>query len=221
MTCINPLGFACSCLVAGIVLLFQSGSVVALESDRQQPLEVHADTTDGNLGDGKAVLKGNVEIRQGSLLVQADVAEVEKVEGRVRKVILTGKPVHLQQEIEEQGLVTAEARRVEYEVASGIITLTGAADVVHPQYQVRGEMLKYDMNLQHFQGNGGNGNGRIRIQLDPEVVPDVRVGPAGEKAAGDDDANTDEDAQESRGESAADNNEQARTNHTTAETRVQ
>jgi hypothetical protein len=29
------------------------------------------------------------------------------------------------------------------------------------------------MNLQHFQGNGGDGNGRIRIQLDPEVVPDI------------------------------------------------
>jgi lipopolysaccharide export system protein LptA len=225
MTCINPLGIACSCLVAGIMLLFQPGPVVALESDRQQPLEVHADTTDGNLGDGKAVLKGNVEIRQGTLLVQADVAEVEKVEGRVRKVILTGKPVHLQQEIEDQGLVTAEARRVEYEVASGIITLTGAADVVHPQYQVRGETLMYDMNLQHFQGNGGDGNGRIRIQLDPEVVPDVSMDSAGEKAADDDEAETEADseneAQDGGDISVPDGDEEVRTNDTAAEIRVQ
>ncbi len=34
-------------------------------------------------------------------------------------------------------------------------------------------MLKYDMNLQHFQGNGGDGNGRIRIELDPEVIPEI------------------------------------------------
>ena len=160
-------------LLACTILLMQACPVAALESDRQQPLEVHADATDGTLGDGKAVLKGNVEIRQGTLLVQADIAEVEKVEGKVRKVILTGKPVLLQQEIEEQGLVTAKGRRIEYEVASGIITLTGDADVVHPQYQIRGETLIYDMNLQHFQGNGGDGNGRIRIQLDPEVIPDV------------------------------------------------
>ena len=160
-------------LLASMLLLLQTGPSMALESDRQQPLEVHADTTDGTLGDGKAVLKGSVEIRQGTLLVQADIAEVEKVEGRVRRVILTGNPVQLQQEIEEQGLVTAKAKRIEYEVASGVITLTGAADVVHPQYQVRGEKLIYDMKLQHFQGNGGDGNGRIQIQLDPEVVPDV------------------------------------------------
>jgi lipopolysaccharide export system protein LptA len=160
-------------LVACTILLMQAGPLMALESDRQQPLEVHADATEGTLGDGKAILRGNVEIRQGTLLVQADVAEVEKMEGKVRKVILTGQPVLLQQEIEEQGLVTAKARRIEYEVASGVITLTGAADVVHPQYQIRGETLIYDMNLQHFQGNGGDGNGRIRIQLDPEVIPDI------------------------------------------------
>jgi lipopolysaccharide export system protein LptA len=106
-------------------------------------------------------------------LVKADVAEVEKVEGRVRSVLLTGKPVHLEQEIEEEGLVQAEALKIEYEVATGIITLTGTATVIHPQYHVSGELLKYDMNLQHFQGNGGDGNGRIRIELDPEVIPDV------------------------------------------------
>jgi lipopolysaccharide export system protein LptA len=176
MTFLNTPGLGRCCLLAGTVLLLQTGALLALESDRQQPLEVDADATDGTLGDGKAVLKGNVEIRQGTLLVKADVAEVEKVEGRVRRVILTGKPVQLQQEIEEQGLVTAKAMRIEYEVASGIITLTGAADVIHPQYQVRGETLIYDMKLQHFQGNGGDGNGRIQIQLDPELVPDAATG---------------------------------------------
>lgn len=164
------------CTLVCALLYLPAGVLSALESDRQQPLEVHADATDGTLGDGKAVLKGNVEIRQGTLMVEADLAEVEKVEGRVRTVTLTGEPVKLQQEIEEQGLVTAQARRIEYEVATGIITLRGSADVVHPQYQVRGEILIYDMKLQHFQGNGGDGNGRIRIQLDPEVVPEVDTG---------------------------------------------
>jgi lipopolysaccharide export system protein LptA len=143
----------------------------ALKSDRQQPLDVRADATDGTLGDGTATLTGNVEIRQGTLLIRADVATVEKVEGRVRRFELTGDPVHLQQEIEEEGLVSAEAQKVEYEVASGIVTLSGAADVNHPQYQINGEVLRYDMNAQHFQGSGGDDNGRIRIQLDPEVVP--------------------------------------------------
>lgn len=152
------------------LLLLAPLPATALKSDRQQPLEVKADATEGTLADGTATLSGHVEIRQGSLLIRADVAEVEKVEGRVRRFELNGRPVHLQQEIEEEGLVTAEASKVEYEVATGIVTLTGAADVVHPQYRISGEVLRYDMNAQHFQGAGGEADGRIRIRLDPEVI---------------------------------------------------
>jgi lipopolysaccharide export system protein LptA len=169
-------------LMAAILLLTVAGPLLALETDRQQPLEVNADSTEGSLGDGIATLKGNVEIRQGTMLIQSDIAEVEKVDGRVRKFELNGNPVHLQQEIEEEGLVTAEAKKVVYMVATGIVTLTGEADVIHPQYHISGEVLEYDMNTQHFQGSGGDGNGRIRIRLEPEVVPgnDQEVDESGE-----------------------------------------
>ena len=160
-----------SLLSLALPLLLMSTPAAALKSDRQQPLDVKADSTEGTLGDGTATLRGNVEIRQGTLLIQADVARVDKVEGRVRRFELDGDPVHLQQEIEEEGLVSAEARKVEYEVATGIVTLTGAADVNHPQYHISGEMLRYDMNIQHFEGSGGDEQGRIRIRLDPEMIP--------------------------------------------------
>jgi lipopolysaccharide export system protein LptA len=159
------------CLLAW-ALLFAFAPAHALKTDRQQPLEVKADATDGTLGDGVATLRGHVEIRQGTLLIQADVARVERVDGRVRRFELDGSPVHLQQQIEEEGLVAAEARKVEYEVASGIVTLTGDADVDHPQYHISGEVLRYDMNAQHFQGSGSDAEGRIRIRMDPEMIPD-------------------------------------------------
>jgi lipopolysaccharide export system protein LptA len=163
-------------VLAGLLLIPDAG--IALESDRKQPLLVNADSSDGTLGDGKAVLRGNVEIRQGTLLVKADQAEVEKAEGKVREVMLSGKPVLLQQEIENEGLVSATANNINYQVATGIVTLTGNADVDHPQYQISGEVLVYDMNLQHFQGSGGDNNGRIRIQLEPEVISNFDEKPA-------------------------------------------
>ena len=77
-------------LCFAFLLAWYTPAIFALESDRQKPLEINADSTDGTLGDGRAELRGNVLIRQGSLLITADVAQVEKVEGRVREVILTG-----------------------------------------------------------------------------------------------------------------------------------
>ena len=143
----------------------------ALESDRQQPLEVFAQNTDGTLGDGVTTLRGDVDIRQGTLHITADEAEINKVDGRVNSVTFRGNPAALEQEIEEQGLVQATANTIDYQVASGLVTLTGAADVKHPQYLISGEVLVYDLNIQHFEGSSdANGNGRIHIRLDPEVI---------------------------------------------------
>jgi lipopolysaccharide export system protein LptA len=152
-------------------LLCLSLPLMALESDRQEPLEVSANSTDGTLGDGVTTLRGNVDIRQGTLRITADEAEVQKVDGRVNSVTFRGQPASLQQEIEEQGLVRAIANVIEYQVASGLVTLSGDADVRHPQYQISGELLTYDLNIQHFQGSSDeSGNGRIHILLDPEVI---------------------------------------------------
>ena len=150
----------------------------ALESDREQPLEVYADDTDGSLGDGTTILSGRVEIRQGTLHIQANQAEVEKSEGKVRTIRFRGSPATLEQEIEEQGLVQAEANTITYQVGAGIVQLAGSADVTHPQYQISGELLTYDLDRQHFEGTGtADGeadDGRIRIQLEPEVAADLQ-----------------------------------------------
>jgi lipopolysaccharide export system protein LptA len=154
-----------------LCLLCFSLPLPALESDRQKSLEVSANSTDGTLGDGVTTLRGNVDIRQGTLHITADEAEVNKVDGRVGSVTFRGGPAFLEQEIEEQGLVQATANIIDYQVASGLVTLSGNADVKHPQYQISGELLTYDLNVQHFQGSSDqNGNGRIHILLDPEVI---------------------------------------------------
>lgn len=156
-----------------LCLLILSFPLLALESDRQKPLEVSADSTDGTLGDGITILRGNVDIRQGTLHIMANEAEVSKVDGRVSSVTFRGEPASLEQEIEEQGLVHATAKIIDYQVASGLVTLEGNADVQHPQYQISGDLLTYDLNIQHFQGSSDeNGNGRIHIRLDPEVIND-------------------------------------------------
>jgi lipopolysaccharide export system protein LptA len=154
-----------------LILLCLSLPLMALESDRQESLEVSANSTDGTLGDGVTTLRGSVDIRQGTLRITADQAEVKKVDGKVSSVTFRGQPAFLQQEIEEQGLVQATANTIDYQVASGLVTLAGNADVKHPQYQISGELLTCDLNVQHFQGSGdANGNGRIHILLDPAVI---------------------------------------------------
>ena len=171
MQLINRLSTGQIRLLPLLCLLSCSMSAVALESDRQQPLEINANATDGTLGDGITTMRGDVEIRQGTLHITADEAEVKKANGRVQSVTFRGRPAYLEQEIEEQGLVKATAATIDYQVATGIVTLTGNADVQHPQYQISGDVLTYDLKVQHFEGSSAeDGNGRIHIRLDPEVI---------------------------------------------------
>jgi len=171
MQLINRLSTGQTLLLPMLCLLGFSMSAVALESDRQQPLEINANATDGTLGDGITTMRGDVEIRQGTLHITADEAEVKKADGRVQSVTFRGRPAYLEQEIEEQGLVKATAGTIDYQVATGIVTLTGDADVQHPQYQISGDVLTYDLEAQHFEGSGAeDGNSRIHIRLDPEVI---------------------------------------------------
>ena len=174
MQLINRLSIGQIRFLPMLCLLGFSMSAVALESDRQQPLEINANATDGTLGDGITTMRGEVEIRQGTLHITADEAQVKKADGRVQSVTFRGQPAYLEQEIEEQGLVKATAGTIDYQVATGIVTLTGNADVQHPQYQISGDLLTYDLKVQHFEGSSADGgNGRIHIRLDPEVINKV------------------------------------------------
>lgn len=175
MTCSKNNGWAARYAAgAALGLLLWMPAALALESDRQQPLEVSAASTDGMLGDGTTLMRGNVDIRQGSLHIRANQAEVLKKKGKVQLITLRGKPAYLEQAIEEQGLVQAEASTITYQVADGVVVLKGNANVVHPQYEIDGDELTYNLNKQHFEGSGsGSSDGRIRIRLDPEVAPNL------------------------------------------------
>jgi len=162
--------------VTGLAAALFAAPGVALETDRQQPLDVAAASTDGALGDGVTVLRGGVEIRQGSLQITADEMEVSKQDGKVQVIVFHGTPARLEQEIEEQGLVQAEARTITYQVAAGMVELAGEADVNHPQYDISGGLLTYDLDAQHFEGSGTDtGDGRLRIRLEPEVAEDLQA----------------------------------------------
>lgn len=187
---------------AALALALLAQGAAALESDRLQPLEVSANDTGGSLGDGTTVLRGDVEIRQGTLHVLASEARVEKADGRVHTIILLGTPARLSQEIEEQGLVEAEANRITYQVSAGVVQLNGAADVVHPQYRISGDTLVYNLDTQHFEGAGSadpGEDGRITIQLEPEVASELGV--TSETTTGDE--GRDAEAGEDRGGGAA------------------
>lgn len=147
------------CLLAALPL-----SGMALPNDREQPVSITADSATFNEKTGIATYSGNIEIRQGSLLINADqiVATTDK-EGKILNVIATGKPAHFQQKpAPDKGLATAEADEVTYQARDGLIVLKGNATLKQDASSFKSNEISYSLDKGEIEAKGSS---KSRVQL--------------------------------------------------------
>jgi len=166
----RPLLAASSTLLAA--LLAQAGHCKT--SDRAQPMDVEADSTDAMLGDDSdSVLTGNVRIVQGTLEVGADKAVIHRSKGEIATVTLTGAPATLKQLADNGEPMSARASRIVYTLADDLIVLVGDVSVDQPRGTLRGQTIKYDLKTGRLDG-GGDGK-RVQMRILPKAGADGSV----------------------------------------------
>jgi len=156
-------------LLALVSALFFSVSALALRSDRDQPINIVADTSEVDAKTGYTRITGGVVITQGTLVVHADEARVYVNEGRVNRVELDGVPATWAQTLESGEDMNARAQHIDYDVPGGTIELTGDARVDHPQGEISGASLQYELDTEKLRGLS-QGSDRVRIRIDPDAV---------------------------------------------------
>jgi len=148
-----------------LVLLF-TAAAPALESDRQQPIELSADSVDIDEGRGVSVYRGDVDLQQGSMRVLADVVTVHMQGRKPSQIVAEGRPVKFRQQ-SERGPVRGEARRVEYAVDSENLVLIGDALLVQNQDSMRSDRIVYDRERAVVKaGAAAEGRERVRISIE-------------------------------------------------------
>lgn len=139
----------------------------ALESDREQPIELAADSVDIDEGKGLSIYRGDVDLRQGSIRLRADVVTVHQAGRKTSKIVAEGRPVKFKQQ-SKKGPVNGEARRVEYEVASENLLLIGDAVLVQGTDSMRSDRIVYDrVRAVVKAGAAAKGKQRVRISIQP------------------------------------------------------
>lgn len=171
-------------LVAGIALTGLSLSLFsapakALESDRQQPISILADSAQFQPDKGQATYTGQVEIEQGSLKIRAHkITLYRQANGDIEKLVALGQsePVHLQQQpTPEDAVVHAYGMRVLYQAANQQVELESAARLENGQDSFSGERIRYDLQSKRIQAWGQSKDsdnqsedGRVKITLFPK-----------------------------------------------------
>lgn len=149
-----------------LMLMLTGPAGFALESDKEQPIELAADSVDIDESKGVSIYRGDVDLRQGTIHVQADVVTVHQNKRKPTKVIAEGRPVKFQQR-SDKGPIKGQARRVEYEVNSENLILIGDALIVQGKDSMRSDRIVYDRVSSVVKaGAAAKGKQRVRISIE-------------------------------------------------------
>ena len=144
-------------------------AAVAKTSDRGQPMDIDAGRQEGTLDDrSPTILSEGVTIRQGSLDIRSDRAEISlSKNGNPQRAVLTGGPVVLKQQMDDGTPMTARASKVDYNLQTEIVVFTGNVSIQQPRGTMSGERVVYNLKTGRVD-SGGEGNGRVKMTIQPK-----------------------------------------------------
>ena len=160
-------------LLAACALALLPTLALAKKSDREQPMNYQAKHTDAfNAPNTVTTLTGDVKITQGTLLLTGDVAKIY-LDGdqQISRVVVTGKPAHIQQLDESNNLMTGDAATLDYDNIHGIAVLTGGAVVKQQNRgEFHGDKLTYNTDTSQITGDS-SGDGMVHGVILPKAKP--------------------------------------------------
>ncbi|HXS72416.1 MAG TPA: lipopolysaccharide transport periplasmic protein LptA [Rhodanobacteraceae bacterium] len=165
-------------LALALAAIFACTGAQATQADRDQPVNVNANSFAGSQESGKTTFTGNVKIDQGTLHADGDNAVgYFDQNNQVQRVVLTGTPAHMQQKLDDGSMVHGAANTIDYTVSQNTVVLTGNANVVQEgKGSFHGEKLTYNTDSGQISGESGGG-GQVHLTLQPKPKP-AKAAPA-------------------------------------------
>lgn len=166
----NPDRHTRPALLASLLLALLAPQAHALSSDKDQPIDIVADSVDIDEAKGTSTYTGHVEINQGSIRLRADKVVVEHKPGQPRKVKATGEPAEFRQLPDKsKEYVTGTAKQLQYRLDSEELVLTGDARLNQGKDHFRSDRIVYDrVRAVVKAGAAAQGKDRVRVTIQPE-----------------------------------------------------
>lgn len=153
----------------------------ALNSDKDQPINIEADTVDIDDKQGVSVYKGNVVMTQGSMRLAADVVTVYSPNRVMEKAIADGNPAHFKQRLNNKDVdMRAQSKRMEYYAETGKLILLEGAHLWQDQDEFSGNRIDYDTKRDVVSASKA-ASGKERVQV--IIQPKTKGGQAGQPPA--------------------------------------
>ena len=141
-------------------------SAQALPTDRDQPIYISADHARIDETKGTTDYTGNVEMTQGSMVINAARVDLYREKNEVSRVVATGSLAKFsQQPSADQPVTDAYGETLEYKISEQTVTITGKARVEQNQDTFSGERIVYQMDKAVVNAYSGKGTKGQRVQM--------------------------------------------------------
>lgn len=155
----------------------------ALSTDKDQPIEIEADSADLDNEKGVTIYRGNVVLIQGTVRMTGDTMTVYFKDDELDTLIMEGKPARYRQLPDDSEIYDeAEALRMEYYELKSLVILIDKASFKQEGLSFSGNRIEYDtehskvkargsVKQQNGTGNSsasGSSGGRVKIILKPK-----------------------------------------------------
>lgn len=145
-------------------------SAKASIADDAQTILIESDAAERNEKTGLTQYIGNVSIRQGSLIINANKVELFYQDNRVSRIISVGNPASYQQNV-LSGQILASAENITFLPKSKEIHLKTNASLSKDGTLITGDTIHYDITNETWRAKGDDQSTQKRIQL---VIPQLK-----------------------------------------------
>lgn len=156
------------------LLLSLTQPVWALRSDRDKTINIKADNV--VIDEKKAIshYRGNVSLKQGTLIITADEVIVHLIKGRLDRIVIHGKPARFEQQPEnKQEIVKSIANHMEYFSTKEHLVLTENAEIIQGGNRFQGDHIEYDTyNSIVKASKDSNSTSRVHAVIEPAKEDD-------------------------------------------------
>jgi len=164
-----------------------SMTVAALESDRQQPIRITADSAVRQEQTNVTQYNGNVVLTQGSLIITAEQLRVNQSDPSDTLITATGAPATLQQTPKQDSTpVVANANRIVYRQTKELVQLIDNARIEQQGAIITGASIDYSITEQRVRANSspnaGNTGQRVEVIIPASMINNGAVDDAANDA---------------------------------------
>jgi lipopolysaccharide export system protein LptA len=164
-------------LAAALIALNMPVCAHAEKADRDQPINLEADSL--KLDDLNQVntFDGHVQLIQGTILIKSDKIVVTKSHDGYQHMVATGMPSSFRQRMENSPeFVEGYGERIEYDTRADTVDFFSHARVKRGQDEVQGDHITYNSKTEIFEahsktstdGKSGATKERVRAVIQPK-----------------------------------------------------